>query len=342
MINLKTMLSEASHAATKTHGCLMAMVEAQHCSSIIDFGKKLVSEDTLYTAPGYGREDECHVTILFGFKPDINELQIRRIIQGIKPFTIRLKSISQFHNSQFDVVKFDVESEDLVSLNERSKNFPFESDYPVYHPHMTIAYVKPGTFPFESAEVYLSVPIKKICYSPIAGAKTYYDLSENQTSLDELKNFDVKKHYHVDNAPNTTVKDTLEGILKDIKQLIYELGFKGVSLNYVTHNANKLATYSGMLDTHVPIITFATRVFKNYVKRADAKLEVELERILVHELGHAYLDANGLDIQTQLSMKSQVERLVDDFGEAFEQTRNIRESKAMLDRFIEEYEFQNG
>jgi 2'-5' RNA ligase len=34
--------------------------------------------------------------------------------------------------------------DNLNETNEELKQFPFTSDYPDYHPHMTVAYLKPG------------------------------------------------------------------------------------------------------------------------------------------------------------------------------------------------------
>ena len=41
-------------------------------------------------------------------------------------------------------MKYDVEGDNLHETNEDLKQFPFTSDYPDYHPHMTVAYLKPG------------------------------------------------------------------------------------------------------------------------------------------------------------------------------------------------------
>jgi 2'-5' RNA ligase len=42
------------------------------------------------------------------------------------------------------VLKYDIMGDNLNDTNEELKQFPFTSDYPDYHPHMTIAYLKPG------------------------------------------------------------------------------------------------------------------------------------------------------------------------------------------------------
>jgi 2'-5' RNA ligase len=54
-----------------------------------------------------------------------------------------------FQNEKYDVLKFDMEyptkgDKFLHKCNDELKKFPFTSDFPDYHPHMTIVYLKPG------------------------------------------------------------------------------------------------------------------------------------------------------------------------------------------------------
>lgn len=127
------------------YGCLMASLAIRNWKkihSIIDpadiYGTK---ED------GYGKETYPHVTILFGFhdNPDnINKLQTELPING--PIKVPLVKLSHFSNDQFDVLKLDVDSDDLRMLNQWCKdNFEYTSSYPNYHPHVTVAYLKKGT-----------------------------------------------------------------------------------------------------------------------------------------------------------------------------------------------------
>lgn len=162
---------------TVDHGCLMAMFPEEHCEILNKYNHKLIPDDVLYIKDGeFGREKECHVTIKYGFLPDLTEMDIRRILKGQGPFIIHLKSISQFHNQEFDVVKFDIESPVLQRLNKKACEYPNEDEYPEYHAHSTIAYVKPGSFSYEKNGIKLYIPIKTVCYSPIHGEKSYFNL----------------------------------------------------------------------------------------------------------------------------------------------------------------------
>ena len=76
----------------------------------------------------------------------------------------------------YDVVKYRIKSPVLDSLHEAAGKYPNQDDYPEYHPHMTIAYVKKGTFPHIKEGINIKIPIREICYSPISGGKSYFDL----------------------------------------------------------------------------------------------------------------------------------------------------------------------
>lgn len=177
MIKLTPMLTEDRNASTDK-GCLMAMVPKEYCEKLMKASYKMITDEQLYVeGTEFGREKECHVTVLYGFVPDLNELQIRQLLKGQKPFMVELVGVDKFENNpQFDVVKYQVESPTLRQLNEAAKKYPNQNDYPDYKPHLTIAYVQKGTFPNNAQGIRIPIPIRQICYSPASGAKSYYDL----------------------------------------------------------------------------------------------------------------------------------------------------------------------
>lgn len=173
---MKSVMNE-NRGASIDRGCLMAMVGPDYTKYLNDLNYKLIRDEDLYIKNGeFGRELECHATIKYGFFPDLNELDVRQIIKEQSQFVIRLTAISKFENELFDVIKFDVESPVLTRLNENACKYPNDDKYPTYHPHMTIAYVKKGTFPHVKDGMKLYIPIKQICYSPISGGKSYFNL----------------------------------------------------------------------------------------------------------------------------------------------------------------------
>ena len=180
MINLSNMLTE-NRDKTASKGCLMAMVPKESSDAILKFSKQLINDNDLYMENGeYGRENECHITIPYGFLKDLNELEIRQLIQGQKPFMAELIGLDKLVSApQYDVAMFKVSSPVLKKLNEMSGIYLNESDYPDYNPHLTLAYVQKGKFPHTKKELKLKVPIREICYSPIQGGKSYFKLEEN-------------------------------------------------------------------------------------------------------------------------------------------------------------------
>ena len=146
---------------------------------LVDFGKQLVKDDDLYiVGDEYGREKETHVTILYGFVPELNELQIRKVLQGVEPFTITLTGIDTFKNEKegYDVVKFTVESSVLRQLNEKTKKYPNQNEFPNYSPHLTICYVKPGTFKNPISGLKINIPVHQVFYSTANTDKSYFGL----------------------------------------------------------------------------------------------------------------------------------------------------------------------
>lgn len=176
---MSPMLNE-DRKSSADKGCLMAMILNPERQSLLNFGKKLVKDEDLYIVDDeFGREEETHVTILYGFVPDLEKEQIIEILNDIKePFTVTLTGIDTFKNKKegFDVVKFSVESPILRQLNTKASRYPNQNDFPDYKPHMTIAYVKPNTFKHPKSGLKIVVPIKQICYSSSEKKKLYINL----------------------------------------------------------------------------------------------------------------------------------------------------------------------
>lgn len=159
-------------------GCLMAMVNTESAKKIGEINKKLISDDILYFEEGqeYGRENEPHITIKYGLTTNYPPKKIGEMVSHIKPFTVILESIDVFSNPKFDVVKINVKSNVLEKLNRMLSKLPNEDKYPIYRPHLTLAYVKPNTGkPLVKKTDPIEITINRIKYSDPIG-KHYYDL----------------------------------------------------------------------------------------------------------------------------------------------------------------------
>ena len=143
-----------------------------------------IDEDDLYLPKGeeddFGKEKNPHATILFGLHTNVSDSEVMDKIKGLKKPKIEVKKISKFENEEFDVIKFDLESKDLNKANEIFKVFPYTNDFPDYHPHMTIAYVKK-----DKADKYikilnklkpLEIKVKSFVYSKADGTKKHHKI----------------------------------------------------------------------------------------------------------------------------------------------------------------------
>lgn len=116
-------------------------------SEIQNWGNNKISDDHIFvsqTDPSFGREDEMHITVLYGIhseKPD----QVKKFVKDGE-IKVTLGKVEVFSNPlKFDVVVISVESPDLVDLNEKMrKDIEYTNKYSEYKPHVTVAYVKKG------------------------------------------------------------------------------------------------------------------------------------------------------------------------------------------------------
>ncbi len=149
-------------------------------SKVIEFGNSIPEED-IYSEKGYGREDEPHVTVLYGLTTDSAD-QAQKALANFGPIKFKLGETSIFKNDDYDVLKVDVISPDLRKANKALRDkVPFENDFPDYKPHVTIAYLKKGTGekyagqdPFKGLESTSS----EVLYSGKDRTKTPIDLGQ--------------------------------------------------------------------------------------------------------------------------------------------------------------------
>jgi len=125
------------------YGCTMLYFKFPEIKEIHD----LIDSDDLFEEVGedYGLETEPHVTLLFGLHDGVSTEDVEKVLDKYTYYTCTAHNASLFTNEKYDVLKFDIKGDNLSETNEDLKEFPFTSDFPEYHPHMTIAYLKPGT-----------------------------------------------------------------------------------------------------------------------------------------------------------------------------------------------------
>lgn len=144
--NLKELIAEGESVKTQ-YGCVMLYFEGT--DELTELQDK-ISDDDVYSKLVDGKEDygrtpknEYHVTLLYGLHEEVSDETITEILHSEPTPDITVGEITLFEND-FDVVKFDIESEGLNSLNKKMVKEPHTNDYPDYHPHTTIIYAKKG------------------------------------------------------------------------------------------------------------------------------------------------------------------------------------------------------
>ena len=164
------------------YGCVMIYTEVdkEEWKAI----QNMVDEDDVYFGnedeSGFGREMEPHITILYGIHADVPDEDVEELIKTITNPKIKLFKVSSFKNQTFDVLKFDVKSKALHVLNTLFKTLPHTTSFPVYHPHVTIAYLNKGKVDGYVDEMKHVKPLNakptKIIYSKPDGTKKEYKL----------------------------------------------------------------------------------------------------------------------------------------------------------------------
>jgi len=114
---------------------------------IIEWGKTQIPDNSLFKDlknSFWGREDELHVTILYGIHSKDHQPTLQ-LLENEKSIHVRLQNLHIFKEKWFDVVTISVDSYDLERLNAKLKgNVRYSNRHKIYIPHITIAYVNKG------------------------------------------------------------------------------------------------------------------------------------------------------------------------------------------------------
>jgi 2'-5' RNA ligase len=125
------------------YGCVMLFFDFPQMEEL----HMHINPDDVYIDPNddsFGLEKEPHVTLLFGLHNGVSTEDVEKVLNDFTFETCTMGNSSLFENGRYDVLKFDVRGEGLHDANKKLSELPHTTDFPDYHPHMTIGYLKLG------------------------------------------------------------------------------------------------------------------------------------------------------------------------------------------------------
>jgi 2'-5' RNA ligase superfamily len=133
--------------AGRDRGCLMAVLEPHDAAQIVDWSSKNIDPENFALS---GIEHMPHVTIRYGFKPGFDPDRLKKVLADFGPVRLSLKSVDRFRgveDGNTDCLLVKVESEDLKRLRsivDEKFDKSLDTGKP-FKPHLTLAYIQPGT-----------------------------------------------------------------------------------------------------------------------------------------------------------------------------------------------------
>lgn len=135
-------IKKEENKQTYDYGCVMLYFNVPIMSEI----HKAIHPSDVYTEEGdrsFGLEKQPHCTLLYGLHEEVTDKQVTDVLEKFTFDACTIHNASVFENA-YDVLKFDVTGTNLHKCNAELTKLPHTTDYPDYHPHMTIGYLKSG------------------------------------------------------------------------------------------------------------------------------------------------------------------------------------------------------
>ncbi len=106
---------------------------------VLEYGRTISRKDLAEE----GRKLHPHVTVLYGL--ECQAADVKAAIRDTGFVHMVLGKTSLFEGGDADVLKIEVGGDDIFHLHKLLEELPHVDTHPVYNPHMTVAYLKPGT-----------------------------------------------------------------------------------------------------------------------------------------------------------------------------------------------------
>jgi 2'-5' RNA ligase len=155
---------------------------------VLSLGSQIDKNDLHIGETPTGLEKKPHITVRYGLGNG-DSAKVRGLLKDERPASIQLKGLSLFHQKGYDVLKVDVESEDLRRINGTIKNNTDSADtHPKYNPHVTVAYLKKGTGQkyMDSMSLNKSFVGRGVIFSDTAGREVNIPLGTNTKISEKL------------------------------------------------------------------------------------------------------------------------------------------------------------
>lgn len=126
------------------YGCVMLYFNFPEMEQM----HRMINKDDVYTSDedgSFGLETEPHTTLLFGLHPEVTDQDITNVLSKHYFSMCSINNASLFETPEYDVLKFDVSGDGLHECNSALTQYPHTTNFPDYHPHLTIGYLKSGT-----------------------------------------------------------------------------------------------------------------------------------------------------------------------------------------------------
>jgi 2'-5' RNA ligase len=177
-MKLKKYIEFIKESSGYEYGCVMIEVPVSNWNELTN---SIDSKD-VYTGgdDSHGIQEYPHLTLLYGLEKGVTEDQVKSVIDNFKgEIKIEIDGINLFENEQFDVLKFNVVSDaGLQQLHDELSKLPNTDKFPIYKPHITIAYLNKGMGKkYVNPNYKYSVKnINKIVYSRPNSEKVIFDI----------------------------------------------------------------------------------------------------------------------------------------------------------------------
>ena len=283
------------------YSCILINLPKKYSNLVLDYSKNNIDDSELFNEEDKGREDDIHVTLLYGIKDDNpNEtLDILKNKFSNSKIKIRLGNIAKFYQDDHDVLKINV-NDFTGKLEQMFKTFDKELDndnkFKDYHPHITLAYVKKGKCEdlvgddfFEDIEVELTdfefspsedkkdinIKLSKLAIEqPIRPSTKYPELTADELQI-VYPNLDVFKLY----------KEWDEELTPEDKQMYWNSFerfvqlYSQVEVNHPVLYGLKKKAEANILEPRVFDKNFQRKVFQDLINSGSTD-EEELRNIL--------------------------------------------------------------